>query len=114
MDIADVMNSAAHRIQQGSTATGEVLLLSHTGNLVQWQAVMDDHTLVVEEYGGHHGLALFFLLLFNHGVEAADGVALQPAHGSAPVQDKNQFCHNENPPLFCALIIARSKEGLVA
>lgn len=88
-----MMNSAAHRIQQGSTATGEVLLLSHAWNSVQRQAVMDDHALVVKEHGGHYGLALFFLLLVDHGVETADGVTLQSAHRSAAIQNKNQFCH---------------------
>ena len=75
---------------------------------------MDDHALVVEKHGGDHSLTLFLLLLFDHGVEAADGVALQSAHGAAAIQNKNQFCHYKNPPLFYETSIAQTKEGLVA
>ena len=61
---------------------------------------------------------VFFYALFNLRnllYIIADSVALQSAHGAAPVKDKNQFCHNENPPSFdYALIVANPKEGLVA
>ena len=36
-------------------------------------------------------LACLLLLLCEHGVEAADGVPLQPLHGTATVQDENKF-----------------------
>ena len=115
MDIADVMDRAAHGIQQRRAATGEILLLRHGRHLFQRQAVVDDHTLVVEQHGGDQRLARFLLLLGDHGVEAADGIRLQPRHRAAAIQDKNQFCHNENPPSFdYALIVADWKEGLVA
>ena len=39
---------------------------------------MNDHALVVEKYGGNQRLACLSLLLGDHGVEAADGVRLQP------------------------------------
>ena len=110
-----MVNGPAHGIQQGRAAAGEILLFSHGRHLLQRQAVMDDHALVVEQHGGNQRLARFPLLLVDHGVEAADGVRLQPRHGAAAIQDKNQFCHNENPPSFVyAVIVAHRKEGLVA
>lgn len=115
VDVADVVDGPAHSVQQGRAAAGEILLLGHGRHLFQRQAVMNDHALVVEQHRGDQRLACFPLLLVNHGVEAADGVRLQPRHGAAAIQDKNQFCHNENPPSFVyALIVAQSKEGLVA
>ena len=76
---------------------------------------MDDHALIVKQHGGDQGLACLLFLPRDHGVEAADGVRLQPRHGAAAIQDENQFRHNENPPSFdCALIVAQPKEGLVA
>lgn len=114
MDVADVVDSASDGIQQSRTAPGEVLFLGHARHSAQRQAVMDDHALVVKKHRGDQRLARFLLLLFDHGAEATDGVFLQPAHGAAPVQDKNQFCHSEKPPLSCAFSIAQTKEGLVA
>ena len=114
MDVADVVDSTADGVQQSDTAPGEVLFLGHAGHSVQRQAVVDDHALGVEQHRGDQRLARFLLLLFNHGVKTTDGVLLQPAHRAAPVQDKNQFCHSENPPLFCAFSIAQTKESLVA
>ena len=85
------------------------------GTFAERQAVVDDRALVVEQHGGDQRLARFLLLLGDHGVEAADGVRLQPRHRAAAIQNKNQFCHNENPPSFdYALIVAQLKEGLVA
>ena len=87
----------------------------HGRHLGKGQTVVDDHALIVKQHGGDQGLARLLLLPRDHGVEAADGVRLQPRHGAAAVQDENQFCHNENPPSFdCALIVAQPKEGLVA
>ena len=55
------------------------------------------------------------LLLCDHGVEAADGVRLQPRHRAAAIQNKNQFRHKKALlRLICALIVAHPKEGLVA
>lgn len=48
-----------------------------------------------------------FLLLFNHRIEASDGIALESRHRSASVQNKYEFSnvvfHNRKPPfvLLC-------------
>ena len=115
VDVADVVDGAAHGVQQGRAAPGEVLLLRHGRRPVERQAVVDDRALAVEEHGGDQRLARLLFLFRDHGVEAADGVPLQPAHGAAAVQDENQFCHRKNPPSFdYAPMVACPKEGLVA
>ena len=115
MDVADVVDGAAHGIQQGRAAAGEILLFRQGRHLAQRQAVMDDHALMVKEHRRDQCLACFLLLPGDHGVEAADGVRLQPRHGAAAVKNKNQFCHKESPPSFdYAAIVVRPKEGLVA
>ena len=62
---------------------------------------MEHLGLIVKEDGGDEGLAGLLLLLFDHGVEAADGVTLKPLHGAAAVQDENQLCqivlHKKSP-----------------
>ena len=60
--------------------------------------------LMVEQDGGHVGLALLLLLPGQHSIEPADGVLLQPAYGAAAVEDENKlgkiFLHNKCPPFF--------------
>ena len=51
VDVADVVDGPANGVQQGRAATGEILLLRHGRHLLQRQAVMNDHTLVVKEHG---------------------------------------------------------------
>ena len=110
-----MVDGPAHGVQQRRAAPGEILLLRHERHLGKGQAVVDDHALIVKQHGGDQGLARLLFLPLDHGVEAADGVRLQPRHGAAAIQDENQFCHNENPHSFdCALIVAQPKEGLVA
>ena len=43
---------------------------------------------IVKEDRGYKGLSRLLFLLFQHGVETADGVALQPLHGAAAIQDE--------------------------
>ena len=46
--------------------------------MIERQTVMNDHTLIVKQHRGNQRLPRFLLLLCEHGVEAADGVRLQP------------------------------------
>ena len=104
VDVADVVDGSAHGIQQRRAAEGEILLLGHGRHILQRQAVVDDHALVVKEYGGDQRLARFLFLLGNHGVESTDRVCLQPRHGAAAVQDKNQFCCMLHKKTSCDLL----------
>lgn len=54
-------------------------------------AVMDHFADIVKEDSGDQRFAGSFLLLFNHGVEAADCVGLEPTHGTAAVKDKDDL-----------------------
>ena len=56
---------------------------------------MDDRAVVGEKHRGDQRLPGLLLLLFDHGVEAADGVRLQPRHRAAAIQNKNQFRHKK-------------------
>ena len=91
MDIADMVDSLADGIQQGGAAPNIVLFLRDRLDIAHLHPVMEHLGLVVEENSGDKGLAGLLLLLFDHGVEAADGVVLQPLHGAAAVQNEYQF-----------------------
>ena len=58
----------------------------------------------VKEDGGYKALAVNLLLPVDQAVKAADGVALQPAHGTAAVKDEYQLgdviLHDESL-LYC-------------
>ena len=56
---------------------------------------MDDRAVVGEKHRGDQRLPRFPLLLFDHGVEATDGVRFQPRHRTATIQNKNQFRHKK-------------------
>ena len=60
-------------------------------HLIQRDPVMDDLRYIVKQHCADQRLTGFALLLSQHCVEAADGVALQAGHGAAAIQDKYQF-----------------------
>ena len=91
MDVADVVDGPADGIQQGGAAPDIVLLFRDGPDLLQGYPVVEHLGLVIEEDGRNEHLAQLLLLFFDHGVEAADGVALQPLHGAAAVQNEHQF-----------------------
>ena len=74
MDISNVMNCSADSIQKGSTAANGIVLVSHRLNLLNRYTVMNNLAHVVKEDGRDQCLAILPFLLFNHGVEASDGV----------------------------------------
>ena len=57
--------------------------IHHIGNV---------HKYAREEDRGNVCLALFCLLLFGHGIKAANGVLLQTSHGTTAIQDEYQLC----------------------
>ena len=95
MDAPDVVDGPAYGVQQRRAAPGEILLFRHERHLGKGQAVVDDHALIVKQHGGDQGLARLLFLPRDHGVEAADGVRLQPRHRAAAIQNKNQFRHKK-------------------
>ncbi|MPM95737.1 hypothetical protein SDC9_142892 [bioreactor metagenome] len=52
---------------------------------------MQQAVIVVKQRGGDAAFAGRILLLSEHGVEPADGIRFQPAHGAAFVQYEDQF-----------------------
>ena len=101
MDVADVVDGPTDCVQKGGTAPDIVLLIGDGPNIAQLHPVVEHLGLIVEEDSGDECLAGLLLLLFDHGVEAADGVPLQSLHGAAAVQDEHQFrqifLHNRSP-----------------
>ena len=89
--IFNMVHRAADGVQQRRAAAHEVLLIRHGFDLLQIHAVVDHLAAVVEQHRGQQRLPRLLLLLFQHGVEAADGVVLQPRHGAAAIQDKYDF-----------------------
>ena len=76
------------------------------------KAVVQQLHLVVKQDGGHVGFAFLLLLPGQHSIEPADGVLLQPAHGTAAVQNENKLgkilFHNKCPP-FCGVSLSLAK-----
>ena len=89
MDISDVVDCPADCIQKGGTASYRVVLICHRFDVLDAHAVMNNLAGVVEENSGDESFALSFLLLFDHGVEASDGISLKPTHRAAAV--KNEY-----------------------
>ena len=95
VNVADVVDGTAHGVQKRRAAAGEILLFRQRRHFAQRQTVMDDRAVVGEKHRGDHRIARLLLLLGKHGVEAADGVRLQPGHRTAAIQNKNQFRHKK-------------------
>ena len=91
VDVADVVDCASNRIQQGGAAAHTILPISHGLDVSDIDAVMDHFADIVKEDSGDQRFAGSFLLLFNHGVEAADCVGLKSTHGTAAVKDKDDL-----------------------
>ena len=90
---SDVLDGTAHRIQQRGGTAGAVLVLGHRLHPLQRHAVVQHGAMIVEQHGADQYGALLLLLLADHTVKAANGVLLHTAHGTAAIQNKNQFCH---------------------
>ena len=88
MDISNVMNCSANSIQKGSTAVNVIVPVGHRLDLLNRYTVMNNLAHVVKEDGRDQCLAILLFLLFNHGVEASDGVCFQPAHRTAAIKDE--------------------------
>ena len=112
LDIHHLFHAVTDGIQQRRAAPDVVVLFGQRRNGVQRKAVVQQLHLVVKQDGGHVGFALLLLLPGQHGVEPADGVLLQPAHGTAAVQNENKlgkiFLHNKCPP-FCGVSLSLAK-----
>lgn len=91
VDVADVVDRASNRIQQGGAAAHAILAIRHGLDVSDIDAVMDHFADIVKEDSGDQRFAGSFLLLFNHGVEAADCVGLKSTHGTAAVKDKDDL-----------------------
>ena len=107
VDLLDVGDGLAERVDQGGAAADGVFLFRHCRDLPQVDPVVDDLALIAEQHRRDQRFALFLLLLLDHAVESADGVGDQARHGAAPVQNKNHFCKSlfhVDPPCCCMLI----------
>ena len=89
VDIPNVMNRSADSIQKGGAAANGIVLVGHRLDPLNRYAVMNNLAHVVKEDGRDQCLTILFFLLFNHGVEASDGVCFQPAHRAAAI--KNEY-----------------------
>ena len=112
VDVADVVDGATDGVEQGGAAADVVLGIRHGLDLVDLHAVVEDFGPVVEEQDRGQDLALFvfFFLSVDHAVEAADGVGLQAAHGTAAVQDQyklSQILSHGNTSSFCVSNVYR-------
>ena len=89
--VAYVVDSASDGVEQCGATAGVVFLLGEGSDVRERYAVVEHLHLGVEKYRRDIRLALLLLLLIDGGVEAPDGVLLESAHGTAAVQDENDF-----------------------
>ena len=92
MNVADVLDRSAERVDQGGAAGWDIVLLCHFPDLLQRDAVIEDVAALIEEHRGYEAVPFLLALLFDHGIESADRILLQAVHRPAAVQDKYQFC----------------------
>ena len=88
VDISNVMNRSADSIQKRGAAANGIVIVGHRLDLLNRYTVMNNLAHVVKEDGRDQCLAILLFLLFNHGVEASDGVCFQPAHRAAAIKDE--------------------------
>ena len=91
MHVADVVDGAADGVQQRGAAAYLIIKRGEGLYVLHAYPVVDDAAFVVEQHGGYIRLVPGSLLLFDHGIETADGISLQTGHGAAAVQDKNEL-----------------------
>lgn len=104
VNIPDMTDRTADGIQQSRAAANIIILLCDFRYFIQGYAVMKHLSFVIEQHRGHQHIAFRLPLFFQHTVVSADRIALQPAHGTAAVQDHHQFSqilfHCVHPPVF--------------
>ena len=74
MDVCDVADRAADGVEQGGAAPNGVIPIGHRLDPFERHAVVEHGAHVVKEHGGDQRLSVCLFLLFDHGVEPADGV----------------------------------------
>ena len=85
VDISNVMNRSADSIQKRGAAANGIVLVGHRLDLLNRYTVMNNLAHVVKEDSRDQCLTILLFLLFNHGVEATDGVCFQPENGKIGV-----------------------------
>ena len=93
MDVSNVLHGSAHGVEKRRAAGNLIVLSGKRGDLENVHPVMKDDALLIEKNGGKKNRSPGLLLLFQHGVESADGVGLQPEHGAAAVENEDKFGH---------------------
>ena len=92
VDARNVLNGLSQRIQQRRAATDGVISFRHWSDLRKFDPVMDCLHGAVKENRCDIAFARDRALLFDQCVKPTDRVALQPAHGSAAIQNEDQLC----------------------
>ena len=92
VDVADVVNCIAECVKESRRAARAVIIFGHRTDITERNAVVKNNTFVVEKDGRYENGTVRFFLLFDHGIEAADGIRFKSCHGAGAVKDKNEFC----------------------
>ena len=91
MDVADVVDGSADRVQQRRHAAHIIGVRVERFDLVDRQAVVHHFMPVVEEHRRPKRFAAFLFLFLQGGIKAADRIRLQAAHRTAAVDDEHHF-----------------------
>ena len=91
MYMTDMLNGAAHSVQQSSHTAYIIILAGHGYDFLNISTIMKCLHLAIKQDGSYHCLTGLLFLLFNHRIETTNGICLQARHGTAAIQNKNQF-----------------------
>ena len=102
-----LVDRTSHSIQKRRHAAGRIILIRHFADILEFPPVIKHLILIIKKNGRHMGVYVQFLFLFNHGIETANRITGQVAHGTAFIKDKDHF-HMGRFYFLCRFFFRRS------
>ena len=108
--MADKVNAAdclSHCVKKRRHAAGGIILFRHLFHIFDVTVIMENFIAVAEKYRCHADILTGLLLFFNHGIETADRITGQVAHGAAFIKNEDHF-HTGRFYFLCRFFFRRS------
>ena len=80
VNVSDVMYRSAERINQCRTAPDCIVLVGHRLDFFKLHPVVQNLRHIVEKHGRNKTFTVLSALFLDHGIKAADRVALKSCH----------------------------------
>jgi ethanolamine utilization microcompartment shell protein EutL len=92
LGVADFVDGHADGVEQSRGTADRVFFFCDGADCADVDSVVEQLIVVIEKHRCDEAFARDGLLLFQHRVVAADGIALQSSHRPALIEYENQFC----------------------